>query len=40
MGARFEWANKVGYYYRKDFDYSMSGWADADANNRAEILAL
>jgi hypothetical protein len=40
MGARFEWANKVGYYYRKDFDNSMSGWADADVNNRAEILAL
>ena len=40
MGARFEWANKVAYYYRKDFNNSMSGWADADANNRAEILAL
>jgi hypothetical protein len=40
MGARFEWANKVGYYYRKDFNNSMSGWADADANNKAEVLAL
>lgn len=40
MGARFEWANKVGYYYRKDFSNSMSGWADADANNKAEVLAL
>jgi len=40
MGARFEWADKVGYYYRKDFDNSMSGWADADSRNREEILAL
>lgn len=40
MGARFEWADKVGYYYRKDFANSMSGWADADSRNREEILAL
>jgi hypothetical protein len=40
MGARFEWANKVGYYYRKDFANSMSGWADADANNKAQIMEL
>jgi hypothetical protein len=40
MGARFEWADKVGYYYRKDFANSMSGWADADPNNKAQIMEL
>jgi hypothetical protein len=40
MGASFAWANKMGYTYRKDFPNSMSGWADADDNNRLAVLAL
>ena len=40
MGASFGWANKMGYTYRKDFDNSMSGWADADDKNRLAVLAL
>jgi hypothetical protein len=40
MGASFGWANKMGYTYRKDFANSMSGWADADDNNRLAVLAL
>lgn len=40
MGASFAWANKMGYTYRKDFDNSMSGWADADDKNRLAVLAL
>jgi hypothetical protein len=38
LGARFGYANQALYNYRKDFDNSMSGWADADANNRKEAL--
>jgi hypothetical protein len=40
MGARFGWANKMGYTYRKDFANSMSGWADADHHNKLAVLAL
>jgi hypothetical protein len=40
MGASFGWANKMGYTYRKDFNNSMSGWADADDKNRLAVLAL
>jgi hypothetical protein len=38
LGARFGFANEPLYDYRKDFANSMSGWADADANNRKEAL--
>jgi hypothetical protein len=38
LGARFGYANQALYDYRKDFVNSMSGWADADANNRKEAL--
>jgi hypothetical protein len=37
-GAKFEWSNRVGYYYRKDFANSMSGWADANPKWREEAL--
>ena len=40
LGAHFEWSNKIGYDYRHDFANSMSGWADADDNNRLAVLAL
>jgi hypothetical protein len=39
-GAKFEWSNKIGYTYRKDFANSMSGWANADPKWREEALSL
>jgi len=39
-GAKFEWANKIGYKYRKDFSNSMSGWANAEVKWREEALTL
>lgn len=39
-GANFELANKIGYWYRKDFNNSMSGWANADSKWREEALNL
>jgi hypothetical protein len=38
LGAKFGYANEALYDYRKDFVNSMSGWADADLNNRNEAL--
>jgi len=39
-GAKFELANRIGYQYRKDFENSMSGWANADSSWREEALSL
>jgi hypothetical protein len=39
-GAKFEWSNKIGYTYRKDFANSMSGWANANPKWREEALSL
>lgn len=39
-GARFEFADRPAYDYRKDFANSMSGWADSDARNKQEALAF
>lgn len=39
-GAKFEWSNKIGYWYRKDFQNSMSGWANSDSKWREEALTL
>jgi hypothetical protein len=38
LGANFGYANEALYWYRKDFNNSMSGWADADDRNRQEAL--
>ena len=38
LGATFGYANKALYNYRKDFANSMSGWADADPQNRNDAL--
>jgi hypothetical protein len=37
LGARFGYANQPLYDYRRDFDNSMSGWAETD-ENRTEAL--
>lgn len=37
-GAKFAWSNRVGYIYRKDFNNSMSGWANANPRWRDEAL--
>ena len=39
-GARFQFADRVAYDYRKDFANSMSGWADIDYRNRNEALSF
>jgi hypothetical protein len=39
-GARFEYADRPAYEYRKDFANSMSGWADIDHRNRQEALTF
>jgi len=37
-GARFAWSGRVGYWYRKDFENSMSGPANANPRWREEAL--
>jgi hypothetical protein len=37
-GARFAWSGRVGYWYRKDFENSMSGPANANPRWRIEAL--
>jgi hypothetical protein len=37
-GAKFAWSGRVGYFYRKDFENSMSGPADANPRWREEAL--
>jgi hypothetical protein len=37
-GAKFAWSGRVGYFYRKDFENSMSGPANANPRWREEVL--
>jgi hypothetical protein len=36
--AKFQWSDKIGYRYRKDFANSMSGWANAEPKWREQVL--